>query len=95
MAKYDEALLIEKEEVANLHFPAEEVLTDKDAKKLRLAGLERGMKLGNIEHNKISLVFEDDEGLKKVETTVWGVTDKRVLLKQGLYIPINRVHSVN
>lgn len=85
---------IEKEKISGLTFPDTEVLTSADAIKIRMAALDRAMKLGNLEHNKIKIVFEDSEGLKQVETTVWGVTDKRVILKQGTVIPINRIHEV-
>lgn len=85
---------IEKEKIENLRFPSEEVLTDKIRIAERQTDLERALSLGNLEHSKIKIYFEDDASCKVVETTVWGVTDKRVILKQGLVIPINRVHSV-
>ena len=86
--------IIEKESVAGLKFPEDDVLTLKDDIKIRNSNLERAMKLGNLEHGKIKIIFEDSTGLKQVETTVWGVTDKRVILKQGLVIPIHRVHEI-
>jgi uncharacterized protein (UPF0248 family) len=86
--------LVEKESIRDLKFPENEVLTSKDAIRLREADLERALKLGNLEHNKIKIVFEDAEGVKQVETTVWGVTDKRVILKQGVLIPIHRIHEI-
>ncbi|MGB3948840.1 MAG: hypothetical protein WBM13_12710 [Bacteroidia bacterium] len=86
--------LVEKESIRDLKFPENEVLTSKDAIRLREADLERALKLGNLEHNKIKIVFEDSEGVKQVETTVWGVTDKRVILKQGVLIPIHRIHEI-
>ena len=86
--------LIEKENISGLKFPDNEVLTSKDAIKIRMANLERALKLGNLEHNKIKIVFEDTDSLKQVETTVWGITDKRVILKQGVVIPIQRIHEV-
>lgn len=87
-------LSIEKENIRDLKFPDNEVLSSKDAIKIRQADLDRALKLGNLEHNKIKIVFEDSEGLKQVETTVWGVTDKRVILKQGVLIPIHRIHEI-
>jgi uncharacterized protein (UPF0248 family) len=87
-------VIIEKENIRGLKFPDNDVLSSKDAIKIRAAELERAMKLGNIEHNKIKIIFEDSEGIKQVETTVWGVTDKRVILKQGILIPIHRVHEI-
>lgn len=85
---------IEKEEVANLHFPSTEVLTDKTLIAERESELNRALSLGNLEHTKIRIYFEDDVAARVVETTVWGLTDKRVILKQGVVIPINRVHRI-
>lgn len=85
---------IEKEEIENLKFPSTEVLHDIEKRKERLAELDRALTLGNREHSKIRIYFEDDSSCKVVETTVWGITDKRVILKQGVVIPIHRVHSV-
>jgi uncharacterized protein (UPF0248 family) len=92
--KTDIPVIIEKESVAGLKFPEDDVLTVKDDIKIRNSNLERAMKLGNLEHGKIKIIFEDSTGLKQVETTVWGVTDKRVILKQGLVIPIHRVYEI-
>lgn len=91
---HTQPVLISKEDVSGLKFPQEEVLTSKDDITLRHNNLERALKLGNIEHNKIKIVFQDSLGLKQVETTIWGVTDKRVILKQGVLIPISCIHEV-
>ena len=86
---------IAKEKIETLKFPNDEVLKDKDLIKEREMELNRALALGNLEHTKIKLYFEDDQSRKLVETTVWGVTDKRVILKQGVVIPINRVHKIS
>lgn len=85
---------IEKEAISGLKFPDSEVLSSHDAIKMRMSNLERALKLGNLEHNKIKIIFEDADSVKQVETTVWGITDKRVILKQGVVIPIQRIHEV-
>ena len=85
---------INKERIAELRFPMSEVLSAKDQILARQTDLERALSLGNLEHNKIRIYFEDEESCKMVETTVWGVTDNRVILKQGVVIPISRIHSV-
>lgn len=85
---------IEKEQIAQFLFPKEEVLKTAEEMAKRKADLERAMTLGNLEHIKIRIVFEDNEGTKQVETTVWGLTDKRIILKQGLLIPIHRIKEV-
>ncbi len=86
---------IEKEKIESLKFPQTEVLTDNNLIKERESELNRALSLGNLEHTKIKIYFEDDTSRKLVETTVWGVTDKRVILKQGVVIPINRVHKIS
>lgn len=87
--------VIEKEKIETLKFPHDEVLSDVKLIKERETELNRALALGNLEHTKIKIYFEDDQSRKLVETTVWGVTDKRVILKQGVVIPINRVHKIS
>jgi uncharacterized protein (UPF0248 family) len=86
---------IEKELISALIFPSSEVLVCPDLRKKRLHDLERATTLGNVEHSKIKITFEDAEGLKKVNTTIWATTDKRIILKQGVVIPIHRIHNVD
>jgi len=82
---------IEKEKIAQLSFPKSEVLEDIAEIKQRFSDLNRALSLGNLEHSKIKIYFEDNQSKKVVETTVWGLTDQRVILKQGNVIPINRI----
>lgn len=85
---------VEKENIPNLHFPTHEVLADTNDQKTRLHDLESATTLGNIEHNKIKIVFEDDQGLKYTETTVWATTERNIVLKSGITIPLHRIHRV-
>ena len=85
---------IEKELIQTLKFPNAEVLSSQQQIKERQSDLQRALSLGNLEHSKIRIYFEDESSRKVVETTVWGVTDKRVILKQSIGIPISRIHSV-
>jgi hypothetical protein len=82
---------IEKENIHSLRFPKNDVLQDKDAIFQRNSDLNRAQSLGNLEHSKIKIFFEDNQSKKVVETTVWAVTDHQVVLKQGVGIPINRI----
>ena len=86
--------LIDKEIIALLNFPKSDVLEDKDEITSRKNELDRALSLGNLEHVKIKIYFEDDKSKKMVETTIWGVTDNRVILKQGVVIPVNRIHKI-
>ena len=85
---------IEKEEVTKLHFPKEEVLLTSEAAEQRLNALKKAVVLGNTYKGKTKIVFEDSEKKHQVDTHIWGLTDKRVILKQGIVIPIHRIHEV-
>ncbi|MFV5696256.1 hypothetical protein ACM55G_12575 [Flavobacterium sp. LB3P122] len=86
--------IIDKEDIALLKFPKTDVLEDVDEIKTRISELNRALALGNLEHSKIKIFFEDNESKKIVDTTVWGVTDKNVMLKQGVMIPIHRIYKL-
>jgi hypothetical protein len=90
----EEFQTIDKEEIALLKFPQTDVLDDVDEIKARISEINRALSLGNLEHSKIKIFFEDIESKKVVDTTVWGVTDKNVMLKQGVMIPIHRIYKL-
>nr|WP_317632919.1 hypothetical protein [uncultured Flavobacterium sp.] len=90
----DEFHTITKEEIVSLIFPTDDVLTDKNDIKQRQADLERALTLGNVEHGKIKIYFVDNEKSYVVDTTIWGITDQRIILKKGVVIPINRILKV-
>ena len=90
----DATTLIEKESIVEFSFPKEDVLNSEEARKERQNRIKRGMRLGNSLKRKVKIIFEDNEGLKKVETTIWGFTDKNVILKKTTIIPIRCIHEV-
>ncbi len=83
--------LVEKETVADFHFPQVDVLKREEDIKLLKRQLERANSLGNIEHHKVKIYFEDDQGKKVVNTTIWGITDSVILLKKNVTLPIQRI----
>ena len=87
-------VLVEKEDIAGLNFPAEEVLkTEKEKLDLKRE-LDRAIALGNLEHHKVKIYFEDNKKRKVVHTTIWAVTDNAIVLKQNVVIPIRRIHKL-
>ncbi len=85
---------IQKEDVFLLHFPDDDILFSKDERKKRERQLDKASALGNIEHHKVKILFQDIEGLKQVHTTIWGVTDTEVILKKGVTIPTQRIYKI-
>ncbi len=87
-------LLIDKDQVKDLRFPQAEILTTAEDLAKRQSELSRALTLGNVHHNKVRIIFSDSEGTKMVETTIWAVTELRVILKSGMVIPINRILEI-
>lgn len=85
---------IAKERVGELHFPNEDVLANESERKQRRSALERAMTLGNLEQIKFKIYFEDGQSKLFVDTTIWGVTDETVILKQGVTIPAKRIVNI-
>ena len=85
---------IGKEEISEIQFVSEEVLASVDQINNRRSELQKAMLLGNSEKSKSKIVFATNNGLRKVETTVWAVDDLEVVLKAGVFIPIHAICHV-
>lgn len=85
---------VQKGDIGHLIFPGQEVLINEEAIVNRKTMLERAVVLGNTFKGKAKIIFEDSIGIRQIETHLWGLTDKRVILKQGVIIPIHRIHEV-
>ena len=85
---------IEKEDIAHLHFPTTDVLKDKHEVLQRIQDLEKSMAMGNTDHTKIEIFFEDDKDFYVTNTTVWAVTPQHIVLKKGVTIPVNRIYRI-
>lgn len=88
------AMIIDKEFVRDLSFPKDDVLASIEERRQRRMELDRALILGNVDHSKVNIFFSDSEGVKQVETTIWAVTEERIILKSGMVIPIRRIHKV-
>ena len=86
--------LIEKETISELHFPKEAIQKTKDEHKILRMKLQKAQTLGNIHHNKIKIWFKDDTEIKEVRTTVWALGEDHIVLKKGVFIPINRIVDI-
>ncbi len=91
---FDNIQLVEKESVGELVFPVDEILTSDSEILNRKLSIDRAISLGNLEHHKVKIIFSDSIGVKKVDTTIWAVTDKAILLKQNTVVPIHRIHKL-
>lgn len=82
---------IEKEVVPTLSFHGEKSIRQHPDLRRQL---EQATRLGNGYHTKVSIYFHDDEGLKRVETTIWATGTNYICLKGGVWIPISRIQEI-
>ncbi|MEY4602764.1 MAG: hypothetical protein RIT43_56 [Bacteroidota bacterium] len=83
--------IIEKELISSLSF--NEKVSVKQHPDLRNQ-IDKATILGNVHRNKVSIIFRDDAGLKRVDTTIWAAGTKFICLKGGVWIPIDRIEEV-
>ncbi|MFA5573763.1 MAG: hypothetical protein WC994_01780 [Brumimicrobium sp.] len=83
--------LIEKESIPDLTFKNK--ISVEQSPQL-FQNLANAASLGNIHHRKVTIIFEDDESVKQVNTTIWCTGQDYICLKGGVWIPISRIHDV-
>jgi len=84
------AELIQKEDIANYKFleaPVKDIQVQKDK-------LLNSVRLGNEFKSKAYITFQTDQGVKKIETTVWSVTEKYLQIKNGVSIPLKSLIDI-
>ena len=83
--------LVEKEVISNLTF------NDRTPVKQHpnlLNQIKDATRLGNAFRGKVSIFFEDDNGVKQVNTTIWAHGTKYICLKGGIWLPITRLIEI-
>jgi hypothetical protein len=78
-----------KEQIVNLQFPKGNQQNQLERDILRQK-LEKAVLLGNGQKIKVKLIIIDrNDQHYQVETTLWAVTEKHVMLKYGINIPLD------
>jgi hypothetical protein len=86
---------IDKYNLDQVTYAKREVLEDQEEREDRLREIQRGMRLGNTHKLHSRIIFETEDGeIIETEATIWAVTEKRVMLKNDLSIPIRCIYSV-
>lgn len=86
--------MIPKERIPSLRFPRQPVPLSAEEHSEIQRKMEQATRLGNGEHGKCRILFQDDEGLKAVETTIWAFDPQNIVLKYGMTIPVSRVVGI-
>lgn len=82
--------VIQKEDVDKYRIvPAEIDKSEEFGRKLTGA-----LRLGNEFKSKTTIVFNTEDGPKRIETTVWSLTDKYIQIKHGILIPLKSMIAI-
>lgn len=86
----------DKLKFTDIQFSREEVLGTLPEKHERLIKLISAMKLGNNHKQKVRIHFMNiNNQLMEIKAKVWSVTEKYVILKNSITIPITSIRDVN
>lgn len=85
---------VAKETLSGLRFPKKDVIESVDERAIRKRMLQRAVDFGNYAQYKIAILFEDDQGPKRVETTIWDMDNENIYLKNQVALPIRRIREV-
>ncbi len=89
-----EATVVNKEDIIGLKFVSIDQPHKATFRQDLRAELERALKLGNTEHQKVKIIFETDTGTRFADTTIWNLTENYVILKGNIDIPIRSIHRI-
>ena len=83
--------LVEKETITSSNFTVKDSIPQHSE---LMDQIKAATRLGNAFRGKVYIYFEDDEGPKYVNTTIWAYGLKYICLKGGVWIPINRISEI-
>ena len=83
--------LIDKESIHELSF---EHKIHVEQHPYLVSQIRNATRLGNSYRSKVFIFFQDDGGMKKVETTIWAYGEKYICLKGGVWLPIDRLVEI-
>ncbi|MCH2225503.1 MAG: hypothetical protein MK066_12100 [Crocinitomicaceae bacterium] len=86
-----ESEIIEKELISSLSFKNGDFVDQHPNLRQQI---EEATRLGNAYHSKVSIYFQDDQGPKRVDTTIWAHGSKYICLKGGVWLPIDRIIEI-
>lgn len=88
METLTKAQLIEKEQIPTLSFKNRAFV---EQPQNLMGKLVEATRLGNLHRGKSRIIFQDDDSIKSVETTIWATGSSYIVLKGGVWLPISRI----
>lgn len=77
-----------------LRFPKIDVLEHRIDQVNDALNLKRAFFTENLNRTRLKIFFNDHSGLQKVETSVWTISKKAIILKNNTVIPLSDIVAV-
>jgi hypothetical protein len=85
---------IEKQDLLKVIFKNENTMYIQEQVKSRDQKLYMAMLMGNHNYDNVRIVFNTEDGERELVSRIWARTDKFVVLKGGMFIPIGAVVDI-
>jgi mRNA-degrading endonuclease HigB of HigAB toxin-antitoxin module len=86
--------LVAKERIPSQLFKEEDVIQNHEERNERLSKLKHAFQSNRRSYSKARIVFDTTGETLTVIDNVWEITDKNVLLKGGITLPISSIREV-
>lgn len=83
--------IVEKEHISYLNI----INANEDHSQILKTKLDEAQRLGNEFKSKAVITFNTTIGPKRVDTTVWSVTEKYIQLKNNIHIPLKSLIDID
>jgi hypothetical protein len=88
------AKLIEQDDLLKVTFKNDRTMYIQEELKTRDQKLYMAMVMGNNYYENVRILFNTEDGVRELVSRIWARTDKFVVLKGGMFIPIGAVIDI-
>ncbi len=88
------ALKIDRNDLLKVVFKNENTMYLQESIKSRDQKLYMAMLMGNNYYDNVRILFNTEDGVREVISRIWARTDKFVVLKGGMFIPIGALVDI-
>ena len=82
---------LRNENIISLRFPDEDVFDSRKGQIERDSAIKRLQRFAELGMKKATILFIDDKGIKKIESSIQKFTEHYIFLNAHTVIPLNRI----
>ena len=86
--------IVKEQELQQTVFKNEGKMYAQEQLKSRHQKLYAGMLFGNNFNQNVRILFNTEDGVREIFSRVWATTDRHVVLRSGVFLPISAIIDV-